>query len=320
MKPPSYASAIRDELGELPIKSLCCRRAYLYGLLSSAEVEGDTVTAVFAVTPGATYDPAAHAVSLIHTLFSRDAETTPLTRGAHRYTRVSFSSKNAAKHISAMINLPAEEAAAETLSLLLEWKCEHCAAHFLRGLFVASGTVNDPAKSFHMELKLPSDGRWEPVYILLAESGFEAGVTRRGDKVGLIFKSAELIEEVLAHIGATTTVFDFLNAQVEREIRNNENRATNCDAENISRSMRAGGKQTAVIRHMDELGLLPSLPDDLRTTARLRLENPEATLPELAALHEPAITKSGVHHRLERILAFFEKSQKPFSGTNDPNS
>ncbi len=309
MKQPSFASAIRDELGGLPIKSLCCRRAYLYGLLSCAEVEGDTVTAVFPVSPGAAYDPATHAVSLIHALFSRDSVVTPLSRGAHRYARVSFSSKNAAKHLAAMISLPEEEAAAETLSTLLEWKCEHCAAHFLRGMFIATGTVNDPSKSFHLECKLPADGRWQPVYILLAESGFEAGVTRRTDKVGLVFKNAERIEEVLAHIGATSMVFDFLNAQVEREIRNNENRATNCVAENIGRSMRAGGKQTAVIQRMEELGLLPSLPDDLRVTARLRLDNPEATLPELAAMHDPVITKSGVHHRLEKILAFYEKSQ-----------
>ncbi len=306
----SFASNIRDELGTLAIKPLCCRRAYLYGLLYGADVTGECVSATFPVTPGAAYDVAFHAGALIRTLFSREALAEPITRGAHRYVRVSFTSKQAARHLSAMIDLPAEEAAAETLYTVLEWKCEHCAAHFLRGLFVSAGTVNDPTKSFHLEIKLPDDGRWEPVYILLAESGYEAGVTRRSDRLGLVFKNAEMIEEVLTYIGATSSVFALLNAQVEREIRNNENRATNCVAENIGRSMRAGGRQTAVIQQMDELGMLPSLPDELRVTARLRLDNPEATLPELAALHDPVITKSGVHHRLEKILAFYEKSRK----------
>ncbi len=304
----SFSSDIRDELGELPIKALCCRRAYLYGLLYGADVTGEAVTATFPVTLGAAYDAAAHALSLIRSLFSREAVVTHLTRGAHRYAQVAFSSKQAARHLSSLILLPTEEAAAETLSTLLEWKCDHCAAHFLRGLFVSSGTVNDPAKSFHMEFKLPADGRWEPVYILLAESGYEAGVTRRGDKVGLVFKRAESIEEVLAYMGVTTLVFDLLNAQIERDIRNNENRATNWVTENIGRSMRAGARQTAVIQQMDALGLLPSLPADLRITAQLRLDNPEATLPELAALHDPPITKSGVHHRLEKLLDFYEKS------------
>ncbi len=306
----SFSSAIRDELGGLAIKPPCCRRAYLYGLLYGAEISGDTVTATFSVSPHASYAPAAHAASLIHALFSREAAVAPFSRGAHRYTRVSFTYRQAARHLAELASLPDEEAAAETLADRLEWKCENCSIHFLRGLFVSSGTVNDPAKSYHMEIKLPADGRMEPVRILLSEAGYEPGITRRGDRVGLFFKSSGNIQEVLAHMGVTSAIFDFFNVQIERDIRNNENRATNCVAENINRSMRAGGKQTAAVRHLEERGLLPSLPDDLRLTARLRLDNPEATLPELAAMHIPVITKSGVHHRLERIMTFYEKAVK----------
>ena len=309
----SFSSDIRDELGALPIKPLCCRRAYLYGLLYGATVEDDTITAVFPVTPGAAYDPATHAQALVRTLFSREATVTPLTRGAHRYAKVSFSFKRASKHISDLSTLPEEEAAVETLADRLEWKCDGCSLHFMRGLYVASGTVNDPAKSYHMEIKLPSDGRVEPVRILLAEHGYEPGTTCRGDMSGLFFKSAGNIQEILAHLGVTSGVFDFFNVQIERDIRNNENRATNCVTENINRSMRAGSKQTAAIGHMEEIGLLPALPDDLRATARLRLDNPETTLAELARMHNPPITKSGLHHRLERIMDFYEKWQKPKS-------
>ena len=306
----SFSSDIRDELGGLPIKPLCCRRAYLYGLLYGATVTDDTVTATFPVTAGATYDPATHAQSLIRTLFSREATVTNLTRGAHRYARVSFSYRKAANRLSDIALLPDEEAAAETLADKLEWKCDACSLHFMRGLFVSGGTVNDPARSYHMEIKLPSDGRVEPVRILLSEHGYEPGMTRRGEQTGLFFKSSGNIQEILAHLGVTSGVFDFFNVQIERDIRNNENRATNCVAENISRSMRAGSKQTAAIGHMNDLGLLPSLPDDLRKTARLRLDNPEATLSELALMHTPPITKSGVHHRLERIMAFYDRVRK----------
>ncbi len=306
----SFSSNVRDELGRLPIKSLCCRRAYLYGLLYTASVKDDTVTATFPIKPGADYNPATHAHALIRALFSRDAQLASMTRGAHRYARLSFSYKMAAKHLSELSRLPADEAAAETLADKLEWKCGDCAMHFLRGLFIASGTVNDPSKSYHMEFKLPSDGRTEPVRILLSEAGYEPGLTHRGEMTGLFFKSAGNIQEVLAHVGVTSGVFDFFNVQIERDIRNNENRATNCVAENISRSMLAVGKQTAAIGHLDELGLLPSLPDDLRATARLRLDNPASTLAELAEMHRPPITKSGVHHRLDRIMDFYEKVSK----------
>ncbi len=306
----SFSSDIRDELGALPIKSPCCRRAYLYGLLYGATVTGDTVEAIFPVLPGAAYDLPGHAVSLIHTLLSREAIATPLTRGAHRYARVSFSSKQAARALAALAHLPEEEAAVETLVERLGLKCEHCTAHFLRGLVVAYGTVNDPARSYHMEIKLPLDGRLEPVRILLAESGYVPGCTLRGEVAGLFYKSAGDIQEVLAHVGATSMVFDLFNAQIERDIRNNENRATNCVAENIGRSMRAGGRQTAAIRWLEEQNLLPSLSDELRYTARLRLDNPAETLAELAELHIPPITKSGLHHRLEKIMAFYEKAMQ----------
>ena len=304
----SFSSDIRDELGGLPIKPLCCRRAYLYGLLYGASVEGDRVEATFPVVKEAAYQPHEHTVALIHTLFSRTAEVTPVTRGAHRYAKVSFAFKQAAKNLSILSNLPEEEAETETLYRNLGFKCDGCSDHFLRGLFVAAGTVNDPEKSYHFEIKLPDDGRVEPVRILFSEAGYVPGRTSRNGAAGLFFKSGTDIQEVLAHLGATASVFQFFNAQIERSIRNDENRATNCVTENISRAIKTGSKQLTAIEFLDRHNLLPSLSDELQFTARLRLNNPDITLAELAELHFPPITKSGLHHRLEKIMAFYEKA------------
>ena len=306
----SFASDIRDELGTLAIKPLCCRRAYLYGLLYGAHMEGHGITAVFSVTKEAAYQPHEHAVHLIHTLFSREAEVCHTTRGAHRYASVGFEFKRAAEHLLTLARLPEEEAECETLARILDLKCDACAIHFLRGLFISCGTVSDPAKSYHLELKLPNDGRVEPVRILLAESGYELGRTSRGGSAGLFCKSGNTIQELLAYIGATSSVFHFFNAQIERSIRNDENRATNCVTENISRAIKTGSRQLAAIEYLDTHNLLPALSDDLQFTARLRLNNPDITLSELAELHFPPITKSGLHHRLEKIMAFYEKALK----------
>ena len=303
----TFSTTIRDELGGLPIKPLCCRRAFLYGLLYGARVEGDTVTATYSVAKDAAFQPYEQAVHLIRTLFSRDSEVTHFSRGAHRYASVSFAFKKAAEHLLALSRLPEEEAECETLPRVLEFKCDSCAAHFLRGLFLACGTVNDPAKSYHLEFKLPDDGRIEPVRILLAEAGYEMGATARSGMVGLFCKSGSTIQEMVAFLGSTTMVFEFFNAQIERSIRNDENRATNCVAENISRAIRTGAKQFAAIEYLEENNLIPALPEDLQFTARLRLNNPDITLTELAELHFPPITKSGLHHRLEKIMAFYEK-------------
>jgi DNA-binding protein WhiA len=105
-------------------------------------------------------------------------------------------------------------------------------------------------------------------------------------------------------------VFDFFNAQIERSIRNDENRATNCVTENISRAIRTGARQFAAIEYLEEQNLIAALPEDLQFTARLRLNNPDITLSELAELHFPPITKSGLYHRLEKIMAFYEKAVK----------
>ena len=306
----SFTSSIHDELSGLAIKPLCCRRSFLYGLLYGAYVEGDAVMADFSVLKDAVLHPHEQAAHLVHSLFSRECDTLLLTRGAHRYASVSFHFKKAAERLAILANLPTEEAECETLQNILEFKCESCSVHFLRGLFLSRGTVNDPAKSYHLEIKLPNDGRVEPVHILLAEAGYEFGITNRLGMAGLFCKSGNTIQEFLAYIGVTSGVFDFFNAQIERSIRNDENRATNCVTENISRAIRTGAKQLVAIEYLEERNLIPALPEDLQFTARLRLNNPDITLSELAELHFPPITKSGLHHRLEKIMAFYEKNLK----------
>ena len=306
----SYSSLLRDELGALPIKPLCCRRAYLQGLLYGCTLDGDRMTATYSCAKDMVYLPHEHVVTLAHGLLSREAEVTHTTRGAHRYATVSFESKNVAKQYRRLIELPLEEAECETLPMELDFKCGGCAIHFLRGVTVAYGTVNDPVKSYHMEIKLPSDGRVEPLRILMAEAGYEFGITQRAGMSGLFCKSGGVIQEYLAYIGATSAVFSFFNAQIERSIRNDENRATNCVTENISRAIRSGAKQYTAIEYLETHDLIASLPEDLQFTARLRLNNPDITLSELAELHFPPITKSGLHHRLEKIMAFYEKALK----------
>jgi DNA-binding protein WhiA len=105
-------------------------------------------------------------------------------------------------------------------------------------------------------------------------------------------------------------VFHFFNAQIERSIRNDENRATNCVTENINRAIRTGAKHLTAIQYLEDHDLIPALPEELQFTARLRLNNPDITLSELAELHFPPVSKSGVYHRLEKVMAFYEKMSR----------
>jgi DNA-binding protein WhiA len=195
----------------------------------------------------------------------------------------------------------------QALPTALGKTCAHCVNVFLRGAFVSIGTVNEPMHSYHAEFSLASEERAECLDGLLAELGIPCRRIVRKNKIGLYYKSSSAIEELFAEMGASRAVFDLVNAKIEREIRNNENRATNCDARNIARAVEASQKQmNAIIRLMD-CGMLGSLDDDLRKTAELRMEHGEVSLSELAALHDPPISKSGLNHRLSKLCELAEK-------------
>lgn len=306
----SFTTQIKDELGNLPIKSTCCRKAFLYGLLFGADVgdKGTAGTVCLHLPAGTSLD----FPSLITPLFQKQLGCEPIfraeTRGAHRYLHVDFISKQAAFNLRDLSR--AETADKALLPRTLGFRCEECSASFLRGVFLAVGTVTNPAKSYHMELRAPADGRADLLCAHLLELGFTPGSTHRKNEVGFFWKGSSPIQDFLTYLGAMGGVFDMLNTQIERDIRNNENRATNCVAENIGRSMTASSRQVTAIEFLKDHNLFPALSPELQITAQLRLDHPDVTLAELAALHQPPITKSGLNHRMEKILDLYEKMSR----------
>lgn len=199
---------------------------------------------------------------------------------------------------------PTDEAS--SVDDFLEFSCESCRSAFLRGAFLAGATVSDPRKSFHMELITQKES--EAILTAFLEScGYEPRRMERGKGVGLYYKSGTSVEELITLMGAARAAMEIINIRIEREIRNQENRATNCVAKNIEKSVSAASRQMAAIEKLTLSGMLAQLPDGIRHTALLRAENPDATLEELRMLHEPPITKSGLNHRLQKILDAADK-------------
>jgi DNA-binding protein WhiA len=124
----------------------------------------------------------------------------------------------------------------------------------------------------------------------------------RSTKIGVYYKHNESIFHLLNYMGGGQSRFVLTNTFIERDIRNAENRATNCVTKNISKAVEASKRQIEAIERLTESGKMLSLPEELRYTAELRLENPSATLFELAYMHEPPISKSGLNRRLTRLL------------------
>ena len=183
---------------------------------------------------------------------------------------------------------------------MLEEEAE-CMA-YLRGAFLAGGSVTDPAKRYHLEMTTSHYKVSRETCALLIECGFSPKELSRGGNNILYFKQSDYIEDFLTAIGAQVSAMGVMEAKVEKDLRNGVNRRVNCETANLTQVVDASMGQMAAIRALEEAGELDKLPGKLRETALLRRENPEATLQELAAMLNPPITKSAINHRMRKLL------------------
>lgn len=287
----------RRELCEVNLKSNCCRRAMLAGLLLTAVPEDDRISALFCEEAGA--ETAAH---LLRQCFSASTEIKAERRGAHNMWRMSAVSRKAAQWLL-------QTTAAPTLGAAFPAACAGCVQHFLQGAFICGGSLSSPEKSYHLEIILPDEARAalaEEAFLMLGAAPKRA---KRPRGIGLYFKDSTAIEELLAALGTGKTVFDFINAKILREIRNHENRVANCDAGNIQKSVSATRRQLDAIALLRRLGRMDRLDDELLRTAELREAHKELSLGELGLYMQPPISKSGMYHRMNKIMEIAEAMQ-----------
>lgn len=178
---------------------------------------------------------------------------------------------------------------------------DHCRTSFFRGGFLAGGSVTDPGKGYHLELNTSHISVSRELLTLLREAGFEPKAAARGANHMVYFKQSEAIADFLTAIGAPLAAMELMNAKAEKDLRGGVNRRVNCDAANLDKAVDAAQAQIEAIRRLAERTSLEDLPPKLREAARLRVENPDLTLSELAALCQPPITKSSLSARLKKL-------------------
>jgi hypothetical protein len=162
--------------------------------------------------------------------------------------------------------------------------------------------VIDPEKSYHLELVTSHYHVGREMPALLREAGFEAKETTRKSNYIAYFKQSDHIEDFLTAIGAPVAAMEIMTSKLERNLRGSVNRRVNCDSANLDKAVAASQNQIDAIGRLRDRGLLEELPDKLRETARLRQENPELTLSQLAELFSPPISKSALNHRLRKLV------------------
>lgn len=295
----SFSSDVKKELLEIKQKNSCCKKAFIFGAAMSAEIT-DGASLFMRVCD----DNSADAVVFgINRIFKKDVEVKKTNRGFCNMSDLYFTSPAICNFVSACDE--SENTDGSVIDMYL--KCDTCISSFIRGVFCASGSISDPHKSFTLELVLPTEERALHLKAKLEENGLAPGLVKRKKGYGLFFRNGEAVENFLTICGANETVFELYNSQIERDIRNNENRATNCVAMNIQRSVGAASKHIKIIEDLISAKLFDDMPDELKLTANIRLENPEMSLTELAGIHKPAISKSGLNHRLSKITEYANK-------------
>ena len=203
---------------------------------------------------------------------------------------------------------------ADTLALhvnlpIVEEDC--CKAAFLRGAFLAGGSVTDPEKGYHMEIATTHLSVARETYVLMHEiMGFSPKSARRGGGEVLYLKQSDLISDFLAFLGAPVAAMGIMEAKLEKELNNKVNRRCNCDDANTSKVVEAAQEQLAAIRVLKEKGILDKLPQKLQQAALAREENPESALSELAGMMEPPITKPAMNHRLKKLVEMAKEAHQ----------
>ena len=202
----------------------------------------------------------------------------------------------------------------ETLALhvnypVIEEEC--CRAAFLRGAYLAGGSVTDPVKGYHLELTTTHGAVARETDVLIREVlSFAPKSARRSGSYVLYLKQNEQIFDILAYMGAHVAAMGIMEARLEKELNNKVNRRCNCDDANTSKVVEAAQEQLNAIRILKEAGLLEKLPDKMKQAALARENNPSASLSELAAMMEPPITKPAMNNRMKNLVKLAKETKQ----------
>lgn len=185
--------------------------------------------------------------------------------------------------------------------------CDRCRLLSVRAAFLSCGTVLDPEKGYHAAFRLAEEKAASELLETLSAFDIEAKQTRENGRFLLYLKESGKIEDLLSLMGAQKFSLDLMDKRVGKSIRANTNRRQNFDNANMARSINGAQGAILAIRYLEEEGILKTLSEPLQLAAKLRLNHPEVSLSELCRFSEAELSKSGLNHRLQKLILLAEK-------------
>ncbi len=182
-----------------------------------------------------------------------------------------------------------------------------CKKAFIRGIFLAAGSVNDPNKAYHFEIVVQNKDMAEVVAEVINSFSLDAKVVKRKKYYVVYLKESSMIVDILNVMEAYVSLMDMENVRIIKDMRNDINRRVNCEAANIQKTVNAARRQIEDIEYIEKTKGLKYLNNSLRMLAELRLQEPDANLAELGEMLNPPVSKSGVNHRLRKISSIAKK-------------
>ena len=291
----SFSTQVKAELCRAPLTKKCCAQAEAYGMLlycslsTAAEVRITTESPEFAD----------RLPQLFQKAFQVRFDRLPAEGAGKRIFSITDRGKLSA--LWAVYGHDPTEALAHHINFAVLEE-DHCRTSFLRGAFLAGGSVTDPAKRYHLELATSHLSVSRELHALLLEMGFSPKESSRKSNAITYFKQSNAIEDFLTAMGAPLAAMELMNAKAEKDLRGSINRRVNCDAANLDKAVDAAQGQIEAIYKLEERGMLADLPDKLKEAVDLRMAHPELTLSQLAELCDPPVSKSAFNHRLRKLM------------------
>ena len=301
----SFSSAARTEIcRELP-HSHCCALAECFGILLFCNSFQDNGIKI--ITESREF--ACILPKLFKKAFDLDFDSYPSLAAPGKLVFQIWEKEKLSKVMEAFGFSPGDTLALHVNYPVVEEAC--CKVSFLRGAFLAGGSVTDPGKGYHLELATTHHSVARETEPIIREvMDFAPKTALRGGAQVLYLKQSEQISDFLTCLGAPVAAMGIMEARLEKELNNKVNRRCNCDDANTSKVVEAAQEQLSVIRSLREKGILEGLPEKLKQAALAREQNPSASLTELAAMMEPPITKPAMNHRLKRIVELAKEAEQ----------